>query len=75
MRFVISANHQTRRQLEQVLVAEWAESWNGSPRTEGLLGVVVCLDVQTLIHFTHVTTGPSGDSWTREPPWVVAFQV
>ena len=22
------------------------ESWNGSPRTEGLLGLVVCLDVQ-----------------------------
>ena len=38
------------------------ESWNVSTRTEGLLGVVVSLDVQTQIHVTHVTTGPSGDS-------------
>ena len=36
------------------------ESWNGSPRTE-VLSVEVCLNVQTL-HFTHVTTGPIGDS-------------
>ena len=35
------------------------ESWNGSPRTEGL-GIEVCLDVQTL-HLTHVTTGPIGE--------------